>query len=91
MKDPQEIQQSLQKVLDENPGLRIHPGWTLEKWGAVVARKNGACPCVPDRPACPCENYLDDIEQMNHCRCYFFCNEEYLREYNECVTAGRKS
>lgn len=29
----------------------------------------GNCACVPERKKCPCDEALEDIEKLGHCRC----------------------
>lgn len=81
--------QAIRKFLDDNPNLHLHPGRTPEEWGQLVLEKGG-CPCVPGRDKCPCDEALEDIKQLNHCRCYLFCNEDYLKLYDEVVVQRRK-
>jgi len=84
-----EIAQAIRKFLEENK-VCLHPGRTPEEW-AVLVIKNEGCPCVPGRNKCPCDEALDDIEQLNHCRCYLFCNEAYLKIYDEVVVKRRRA
>ena len=65
----------------ENNGLQIHPGQEPLKWADLVIKKGG-CPCVPGRNKCPCEFALEDMKEINRCRCGLFCNEAYIKEYN---------
>ena len=84
-----EIAQAIQKFLEENPGLHLHPGRTPEEWALLVI-KNEGCPCVPGRNKCPCDEALDDIERLNHCRCYLFCNDAYIKIYDQVIATRRK-
>jgi hypothetical protein len=80
---------AITKFLKEHPALKLHPGKTVESFAALVT-SSGGCPCVPDRPRCPCDEVLDDIDELNHCRCYMFVNSKYLAQYDE-VMKGMKS
>lgn len=60
--------------------LQIHPGQDPETWAELVIKKGG-CPCVPGRPECPCEFALEDIKELNRCRCGLFVNGAYLEDY----------
>lgn len=62
--------------------LKIHPGQDPFKWADLVIRKGG-CPCVPARKHCPCEFALDDIKELGRCRCGLFCNDDYIKKYND--------
>jgi len=75
----------------EDNKLLVHPGQEALKWADLVIKKDG-CPCVPTRPQCPCSQVLDDIKELGRCRCGLFCNDAYLREYNDlkAQTKGRK-
>ena len=75
------IAQAITKFAADN-NLKIHPGQEPLKWGQLVMSKGG-CPCVPDRSECPCDFVLDDIKEINRCRCGLFCNDGYLEEYNK--------
>ncbi|HUV51609.1 MAG TPA: hypothetical protein VMW64_00865 [Dehalococcoidia bacterium] len=70
-------------------GLQIHPGQTASGWADLVLKKGGCCPCVPGRAHCPCEESLQDIREINRCRCGLFCNETYLEEYNRLTEAQK--
>jgi len=61
--------------------LEIHPGQDPLKWADLVIKKGG-CPCVPGRNHCPCEFVLEDIKDINRCRCGLFVNGAYIEEYN---------
>ncbi|MBA7536201.1 hypothetical protein ES705_28464 [subsurface metagenome] len=74
----------------QNNGLLIHPGQEPLKWADLVIKHNGGCPCVRNRPRCPCEFVLEDIKELGRCRCGLFCNDAYIREYNA-LNAARKS
>ncbi len=56
-----EVAQAIGKLLEENPGLQLHPGRAPEEWALLVIKKGG-CPCVPGRNHCPCDEALDEIE-----------------------------
>ena len=68
--------------------LHIHPGQSPVKWAGLVIKKSG-CPCVPGRKVCPCDAAMDDIDELGHCRCYLFCNDEYLELYNKLMPQGK--
>ena len=72
----------------EDNNLRIHPGQEPLKWADLVITKGG-CPCVPGRSQCPCEFVLEDIKELNRCRCGLFCNGAYIDEFNR-LTAQLK-
>lgn len=72
---------SIVKFAQDND-LKIHPGQDPLKWGELVIKKGG-CPCVPGRNECPCEFALEDIKEINRCRCGLFVNDAYLVEYAE--------
>ena len=72
----------------QDNNLQIHPGQDPLTWGDLVLQKGG-CPCVPGRDHCPCKFVLEDIKELNRCRCGLFCNEAYVREYSE-LTAQLK-
>lgn len=74
----------------QDNNLKIHPGQEPLKWGDLVLRKGGACPCVPGRNHCPCEFVLSDIRELGRCRCGLFVNDTYIEEYNR-LLAERKS
>ena len=63
-------------------GLQLHPGQTALKWADLVIRKGGVCPCVPGRDHCPCQEALNDIAEIDRCRCGLFVNGPYIEEYN---------
>lgn len=48
-----------------NPGNGFKP--YLEK---IMALQH--CPCDADRPACPCDNCLDEVRKEGRCKCYLF-------------------
>ena len=70
-------------------GLQLHPGQEALKWADLVLKKGGGCPCVPGRPRCPCEESLQDMAEINRCRCGLFCNDAYIKEYDR-LTAAQK-
>lgn len=82
------IAENITKFAQENH-LQIHPGQDVERWAELVIKKGG-CPCVPGRSECPCEFALEDIKEINRCRCGLFVNGAYLEEY-ERLMAERKS
>lgn len=71
--------------------LKIHPGQEPSKWAELVIVKGGICPCVPGRDHCPCEFVLEDIKEINRCRCGLFVNDAYLEEYNRLVVEPKKA
>jgi hypothetical protein len=73
-----------QKIMEfaEAHALQIHPGQNAVKWAALVLKKGGGCPCVPGRTKCPCEESLEDIKEINRCRCGLYVNQAYIDEYN---------
>ena len=83
-----QIAAEISKFAQDN-GARIHPGQDPLSWAVLVLIKGG-CPCVPTRHRCPCEFVLEDFKELGRCRCGLFCNDAYLREYNE-LTSKRKS
>ena len=73
---------SILKFAQDND-LKIHPGQDPLKWAELVIEKGG-CPCLSKwRPQCPCEFALEDITELNRCRCGLFVNDAYLVEYAE--------
>ena len=74
----------------QDSNLQIHPGQDPLKWADLVIKKDG-CPCVPGRPYCPCLLALEDIKQLDRCRCGLFCNGDYLKVYNELNTKKKRS
>ena len=76
----EEIAEAIIKFAQDND-LEIHPGQDPLKWADLVIKKGG-CPCVPGRKHCPCEFALEDIKEINRCRCGLFCNKAYIEEYN---------
>ncbi len=87
--DEADIVQAIKKFLEDHPELRIHPGQTAEKHAALVVRHE-ACPCVPGRDKCPCDECLEDIQALDRCRCYFFVNSSYLKLYNDVIGQSRR-
>ena len=90
--DRETIAAAIIKFAQDN-NLQIHPGQEPLKWGDLVIKKGGVCPCVPGRDQCPCEFALEDIKEINRCRCGLFCNDAYLEEYKEALSqakVGRK-
>jgi len=84
----EEIAEAIIKFARDND-LEIHPGQDPLKWADLVIKKAG-CPCVPGRNHCPCEFALEDIKEINRCRCGIFVNGAYIEEYNR-LLAERKS
>jgi len=84
----EEIAEAIVKFAQDN-NLQIHPGQDPLKWADLVIKKGG-CPCVPGRNHCPCEFALEDIKEINRCRCGIFVNGAYIEEYNR-LLAERKS
>lgn len=72
----------------EDNNLKIHPGQEPLKWADLVITKGG-CPCVPGRNECPCSLAIDDIKELNRCRCGLLVNGAYIKEYNQ-LTAQLK-
>lgn len=89
MKSAEEIAQDIRNFLALHEEISLHPGRSPLAQGELVVKKGG-CPCVPGRPKCPCEEAMDDIEEINHCRCFLFVNDAYLEEYQRVVVEGRK-
>ena len=84
----EEIAEDIIRFAQENK-LEIHPGQEPLKWADLVLKKGG-CPCVPGRDHCPCEFVLEDIREIDRCRCGLFVNGAYIKEYNR-LNAERKS
>lgn len=76
----EQIAADIIKFAQDN-NLQIHPGQEPLKWGDLVIKKGG-CPCVPGRNWCPCDFVLDDLKELNRCRCGLFVNGAYIEEYN---------
>ena len=85
-----QVERDILKFLNEHPELSLHPGRNPEGWSQQV-KKAGGCPCVPGRGKCPCDEALEDIEKLNHCRCYLFVNNAYLKLYDAVVVQRRKA
>lgn len=75
----EEIAEAIIKFAQDN-NLQIHPGQEPLKWADLVIEKGG-CPCVPGRNHCPCEFVLEDMKDINRCRCGLFVNGAYIEEY----------
>lgn len=73
----------------EDNGIKIHPGQDPEKWEQLLIKKEGHCPCVPNRDHCPCEFVMGDIKELGRCRCGLFCNDAYIKEYNRLSISRR--
>lgn len=84
----EEIAEAITKFAQDN-NLELHPGQEPLKWADLVM-KHGGCPCVPGRNHCPCEFVLEDLKELNRCRCGLFVNGAYIEEYNR-LLAERKS
>ena len=84
----EQIAEAITKFAQDN-NLEIHPGQEPLKWADLVIKKGG-CPCVPGRNHCPCEFVLEDLKEINRCRCGLFVNGTYIEEYNR-LLAERKS
>jgi ferredoxin-thioredoxin reductase catalytic subunit len=74
----------------EAHALQIHPGQNAVKWAALVLKKGGGCPCVPGRNKCPCEESLEDIKEINRCRCGLYCNDAYITLFNSLTPKKRR-
>lgn len=90
MKKADRIEQGIRDFLQAHEEISLHPGRDPETQSKLVIKKGG-CPCVPGRQKCPCEQAMDDIEELNHCRCYLFVNDIYLKEYERVVVNRRKN
>ena len=86
--DRETISENIVKFAQENK-LEIHPGQEPLKWADLLIKRGGHCPCVPGRDHCPCEFVLEDIKELNRCRCGLFCNGAYIDEFNR-LTAQLK-
>ena len=73
------IAEHIIRFAQEN-NLQVHPGQEPSRWAELVITKGG-CPCVPGRSECPCDLVMEDIKEINRCRCGLFVNEAYIREY----------
>jgi hypothetical protein len=73
----------------QDNNLKIHPGQNPLKWADLVIKRGGHCPCVRDRDHCPCDFVLEDIKEMNRCRCGLYVNETYIKEYSDLVSKRR--
>lgn len=78
--DRDRIAANIVKFAQDND-LQIHPGQDPFKWADLVIKKGG-CPCVKGRPECPCQFVLEDLKELNRCRCGLFVNGAYIEEYN---------
>lgn len=87
--EAKDIARGIEEFLASHEGISLHPGRKPLSQGELVIKKNG-CPCVPGRQKCPCEQAMDDIEELNHCRCYLFVNDAYLKDYEEKVINRKK-
>ena len=81
MLDRETIAERIIKFAQDN-NLKIHPGQEPLKWGDLLIKRGGHCPCVRDRDHCPCEFVLEDIKESNCCRCGLFVNDAYIKVYN---------
>jgi len=75
------IAERIIKFAQDN-NLKIHPGQEPLKWGDLLIKHGGHCPCVRDRDHCPCDFVLEDIRKEGCCRCGLFVNDAYIDEYN---------
>jgi hypothetical protein len=89
MFDREAIAENIIKFAQDNK-LRIHPGQDPLKWGDLLIKRGGHCPCVPGRNHCPCEFVLEDIKELGRCRCGLFCNDAFVKLYDD-LNAKRKS
>ena len=88
MLDRETIAERIIKFAQDN-NLKIHPGQDPLKWGDLLIKHGGHCPCVRDRDHCPCDFVLEDIKELGRCRCGLFCNDAYIKLYND-LNAKRK-
>ncbi len=86
--DRETIAGNIVKFAQDNK-LKIHPGQDPLKWGDLLIKRGGHCPCVRDRDHCPCDFVLEDIKELGRCRCGLFCNGTYIDEFNR-LTAQLK-
>ena len=84
MLDRETIAERIIKFAQDN-NLKIHPGQEPLKWADLLIKRGGHCPCVPGRNHCPCEFALEDIKELNRCRCGLFVNGAYIEEYNRLI------
>ncbi len=91
MLDRETIAETIIKFAQDN-NLKIHPGQEPLKWADLLIKRGGHCPCVRDRDHCPCDFALQDIQDLNCCRCGLFVNGAYIKEFNRLTTQlkGRK-
>ena len=89
MLDRETIAERIIKFAQDN-NLKIHPGQEPLKWADLLIKKGGHCPCVPTRDHCPCDFVLEDIKELGRCRCGLFCNDAFIKLYND-LNAKRKS
>jgi len=91
MLDRETIAETIIKFAQDN-NLKIHPGQEPLKWADLLIKRGGHCPCVRDRDHCPCDFVLEDIKEMDRCRCGLFVNGAYIKEYNRLTAQlkGRK-
>ena len=88
MLDRETIAETIIKFAQDN-NLKIHPGQEPLKWGDLLIKRGGHCPCVRDRGHCPCDFVLEDIKELGRCRCGLFCNDAFVKLYND-LNAKRK-
>ncbi len=81
MFDQEAIAGNIVKFAQDN-NLKIHPGQEPLKWADLLIKRGGHCPCVPGRNHCPCEFVLEDIKELDRCRCGLFVNGAYIEEFN---------
>ena len=79
------IAERIIKFAQDN-NLKIHPGQEPLKWADLLIKRGGHCPCVPGRDHCPCSFVLEDMKELNRCRCGLFVNGAYIEEFNRLTT-----
>jgi len=84
----EQIAEAIIKFAQDN-NLEFHPGREPLKWADLVIKAGGCCPCVPGRNHCPCEFVLEDLKEINRCRCGLFVNGAYIEEYNRLQAEGK--
>lgn len=75
------IEEQYNRMLDfkNRNKLKINPLKTLKEWATyIIESRNGHCPCKNDRPICPCEEALSEIQDRGKCFCgKFFSPEKF--------------
>ena len=74
------IAERIIKFAQDN-NLKIHPGQEPLKWADLLIKRGGHCPC---------DFVLEDIKELGRCRCGLFCNDAFVKLYND-LNAKRKS